>query len=57
MNVLLSLPKVVKADARELYDKVETNIRALNSAGVKAADFGAMLIPIVLGKMPNIIRL
>ena len=59
MNSLLKLPKIVNAntkDLRELYNKVMINIRALN-AGVNTEHFGAMLIPIVLEKLPNIVRL
>ena len=44
-------------DLRELYNKVMINIRALNIAGVNSEHFGAMLIPIVLEKLPNIVRL
>ena len=43
--------------SRELYDKVEINIRALNSAGVSAEHFGALLIPIIMDKLPNIVML
>ena len=60
MNSLFKLPKIVNANAkdlRELYNKVVINIRALNSAGVNSEHFGAMLIPIVLEKLPNIVRL
>ena len=60
MNALIKLPKISRVNdesLRELYDKVEVNIRALNSAGITAEHFGALLIPIVLEKLPNIIRL
>ena len=60
MNSLLKLPKIVNANAkdlRELYNKVMINIRALNSAGVNSEHFGAMLIPIISEKLPNIVTL
>ena len=60
MNALLKLDKIVSANAKELrniHDKVEINIRALNTTGVIPEHFGALLIPIVLEKLPNIVRL
>ena len=60
MNALLKLDKIVSANAKELrniHDKVEINIRALNTTGVIPEHFEALLIPIVLEKLPNIVRL
>ena len=60
MNALLKLDKVISAsgkDLRELYNKVEFNTRALSSAGVSTENFGALLIPIVLEKLPDSVRL
>ena len=59
MNALLRLDKLTNVDAKELrnlHDKVEVNIRALETAGVSADHFGALLIPIILEKLPNMIR-
>ena len=59
-NALLNLDKIVSANAkdlRSLHDKVETNIRALESAGVNSTNFGPLLIPIVLAKLPDVVRL
>ena len=50
MNALVKINKIVKANAKELrnlYDKVELNIRSLESAGVNSVNFGPLLIPIV----------
>ena len=60
MNALVNLDRIVSANAkdlRKLHDKVETNIRALESAGVSSTNFGPLLIPIVLGKLPDVVRL
>ena len=60
MNALIKLPRINGAhvkDLRELRDKVERNIRALNSVGISAEHFGSLLIPIVLEKLPNIVKL
>ena len=60
MNALVNLDRIVSANAkqlRNLHDKVETNIRALESAGVSSTNFGPLLIPIVLGKLPDVVRL
>ena len=60
MNALLKLDKVVSTRAkelRELYNKVEINTRALRSSGISTEHFGALLIPVVLEKLPNIVRL
>ena len=60
MNKIINLEKIVSCDVamlRMLYDKIENNVRALGSVGVDKEQFGALLIPIILGKLPNIIRL
>ena len=61
MEVLLSSEAVVydsnlKA-LRHLYDTVEAQIRGLNSMGVKPETYGALLSSVVLGKLPQEIRL
>ena len=60
MNNLIQLKKLVGADVRNLrllYDKIEANVRALNRVGIESKHFGALLIPIVLQKCPNVIKL
>ena len=47
MNNLIQLEKVVGADVKKLrclYDKIEANVRALNSVGIESEHFGALLI-------------
>ena len=60
MNNLISLNKIINTNVKELrilYDKIEGNVRALNSLGINSNDFGPLLIPIILEKLPNVIRL
>ena len=39
-----------------MYDKIESNVRALNSEGIEQSHFGPLLIPILLEKLPNTVR-
>ncbi len=61
MEVLLSLEAVVSDSnwraLRHLYDTVESQIRGLNSMGVKSETYGALLSSVMLGKLPQEIRL
>ena len=60
MNNLIKLEKVSSSDVsqlRILYDKIKGNVRALSSVGIPPSHFGPLLIPIVLEKLPNVIRL
>ena len=60
MSKLMKLKEVRSTNAKELrslYDKVESNVRALTSLGVVRAQVGPMLIPIILEKLPDTIRL
>ena len=59
MNNLLKLEKVNSSNVyqlRALYDRIESNVRALTSVGICSDHFGPLLIPIVLEKLPNVIR-
>ena len=60
MNNLIKLEKVSNSNVKELrklFDRVESNVRALNTIGINSKHFGPLLIPIVLEKLPNVIRL
>ena len=60
MNDLIKIEKVKNGnilDLRNMYDKIEANVRALNSEGIDPSHFGPMLIPIILEKLPNSIQL
>ena len=60
MNKLIKLEKATNGSAKELrkmYDTIESNVRALKSTGIEKETLGPMLIPIVLEKLPNVVRL
>ena len=60
MNELIKLNKVNGSNVtelRELYDRIESNVRALKTVGTQQEHFGSLLIPILLEKIPNVIRL
>ena len=61
MEPLLNLQKVfsekdVKA-LRKLYDHIEINVRSLKSLCIDFAQYGTLLIPMVMTKIPEEIRL
>ena len=41
---------------RYLYDKLNVNIRGLEALGVKSTQYGSLLIPIIMAKLPPEIR-
>ena len=58
MNELTKLNKVNGSNVtelRELYDRIESNVRALKTVGIQQEHFGSLLIPIRLEKIPNVI--
>ena len=60
MNELIKLNKVNGSNVtelRELYDRIESNVRALKTVGIQQEPFGSLLIPIVLEKIPKVMRL
>ena len=58
---LLKLEKVFNSqnikELRNLYDRVESHIRSLLTAGIPQENYGPLLIPIVLEKLPDDIKL
>ena len=58
MQVLLNLPTPRNniADLRTFYDVIESHIRGLSSMGITPETYGALLIPITLGKLPADVR-
>ena len=42
---------------RNLYDKIESNIRGLMGPGITKEQYGPMLIPLIMGKIPSEFRL
>lgn len=61
MNKLLTLENVKGSrdikSMRKLYDQIESQVRSLNALGFKAENYGPMLIPVLLSKLPNDIKL
>ena len=40
-----------------VYDKIYANVRTLEVLGVKVEEYGSFLIPVILTKLPNEVRL
>ena len=60
MKKLVKLEPVIHPgvkDLRKLYDTVESHVRSLNSLGISYHHFGPLLIPIILERLPNTIKL
>ena len=61
MNNLLRLqpiPTLREVDAlRDLYNKVETQIRSLENLGIDSTKYGPLLIPVLLSKIPDELNL
>ena len=60
MNKILNISPVFSPNIRnlkELYDNVESNVQVLENLGVSYEQFGSLLIPIILEKLPNMIKL
>ena len=59
MNNLIKLDKVSGANVKELrdlYDNIESNVRALKTIGIHQEQAGLLLIPILLEKLPNVVK-
>ena len=41
---------------RYLYDKISVNVRGLEALGVKTSQYGSLLIPIIMAKLPPDVR-
>ena len=59
MDELLKIPSCIgekSSQLRYVYDKVSIHVRGLESLGVTAEQYGSMLIPVVMSKLPTEIR-
>ena len=59
MDEMLKIPACVNDKASQLrlvYDKFSVNIRGLESLGVSADQYGSLLIPVIMSKLPHEIR-
>jgi hypothetical protein len=61
MDKLLKLPTCNGRDSSQLrliYDQVSVNVRGLiESLGVKAEQYGSLLIPVIMSKLPEDVRM
>ena len=61
MDILLNVDPVTSSHAvkalRQLYDLVESHIRSLKSLGVAPENYGSLLSPVLLNKLPTDLRL
>lgn len=62
MDEMLKIPSYVRDNASQLrlvYDKISVNVRgleSLGSLGVSSTQYGSLLIPVFLSKLPHEIR-
>jgi len=61
MDTLLQIVQVkAGTDVKQLravYDKIEINVRGLQSLGIKPDQYGCLLVPVIMSKVPEDIRL
>ena len=60
MDQLLKLPSCTGGKASSLtsvYDKISINARDLEAIGVKAEQYGSLLIPIIMSRLPGDVRI
>ena len=61
MDTLLQIvPVKTGTDVKQLraiYDKIEINVRGLQSLGIKPDQYGCLLVPVIMSKVPEDIRL
>ena len=61
MGILLKLPVVTSLSdirrIRYIYDKIESSVRGLQGLGINSDSYGNLLIPIMLSKLPDELRL
>ena len=54
--------RVLSSDAninglQKLFDEIESNVRSLESLGVKANIYGSLLVPIMTNRLPHQLKL
>ena len=60
LNKILNISPVYSPNVRslrELYDNIESNVHVLENLGIGYEQVGSLLIPIILEKLPNVIKL
>lgn len=57
MEKLLKITRVANANdtkqMRAVYDNIETNIRSLKNLAIESAQYGSLLVPVMLSKLPS----
>ena len=56
MDALLKLPLVYNSDTKRLrsvYDLIEQNIRGLKTLGISSKEYGSLLLPILMSRLPQ----
>ena len=60
MEELLKLPSCSTSERsnslRSAYDKISVHIRGLSSLGVASDQYGGLLVPVIMSKLPNEVR-
>ena len=60
MDKLLRIPTCTSdrlSSLREVYGKITVNVRGLSALGVGVEQYGSLLIPIIMAKLPNNVKL
>ena len=60
MDALLKLPLVNNTDAKRLmsvYDLIEQNTRGLKTLGISSKEYGSLLLPILMSRLPQEFKL
>lgn len=60
MDELLKIPACTSDKASQLrfvYDKISVNVRGLESLGVSSSQYGSLLIPVIMSKLPQEVRI
>ena len=60
MDELLKIPGCSSDKASQLrfvYDKISVNVRGLESLGVSSSQYGSLLIPVIMSKLPQEVRI
>ena len=60
MDELLKIPACTTdktSQLRFMYDKISINVRGLEALGINSSQYGSLLIPVIMSKLPQDIRL
>lgn len=59
MDEILKIPPSMEhlRSLRFVYDSLSVHVRGLQSIGISSDQYGSLLIPIIMAKLPNDVRL